>query len=197
MEIDVKLLKELREKTGIGIMECKQALTETKCDITRAIEWLKRRGITLAEKKMDKKTTAGRVGSYIHLNGKVGVLLELSCETDFVANTEEFQQLLKDLCLQVAAMSPKTISRNELPKEVIEKEKEYYRQEVKDKPAGVVDKIVEGKLEKFFYSQQCLLDQAFIKDETVKIGDLIKGKIAKFAENIAVQRFVRFEMGKN
>lgn len=194
MGIDVKSLKQLREMTGLSMMECKIALEESNGNIERAIEYLKRQGMVLAEKKQGKTTSAGRIGAYVHPNGKIGVLLELACETDFVANNEEFQALLKDLCMQVAAMKPTVVCRNDIPSEEIAKEKEFYRQEVKDKPPQIIDKIVDGKLEKFFFSQKCLLDQAFIKDETIKVSELIKSKIAKFGENIEVKRFVRFEI---
>jgi len=195
MTVDVQKLKELRDKTGISIIKCKDALVEAKGDIAKAIEHLKRQGILSAERKAGKATTAGRMGSYIHTNSKVGVLLELNSETDFVSKNEEFQELLKDLCLQVAAMSPEVVSRDQIAPEVLDKERDIYRESIKNKPPQVVDKIVEGKLEKFFYCQKCLLDQAFVKDDSIKIKDLIKGKIAKFGENITVKRFVRFEIG--
>ena len=204
VNITAQLIKELRDKTGVSMMECKNALTETKGDVSKSIEYLKHRGITLAEKKKDKATMAGCIGAYIHSNCKIGVLVELAAETDFVANTEEFQELLRDIALQIAAMNPQYVSRNDIPAEVIEKEKDYYRQEAlehqkkegKEKPPAVTDKIVEGKLDKFFYSQKCLLDQVYIKDDAMKINDLIKNKIAKFGENIVVKRFTRFELGK-
>lgn len=195
MDVDIQRLKELRDKTGLSVMQCKAALAETKGDITKAIEWLKRQGVALAEKKKDKVTRTGRIGTYVHTNNRVGVLVELNCETDFVANNEEFQELLKDLCLQVAAMNPMTVSREQIPSEIINKEKDFYRATIKNKPPEIIDKIVEGKLEKFFYSQKCLLEQPFIRDDTIKIKDLIKTKIAKFGENITVKRFVRFEIG--
>lgn len=197
MPVTAKEIKEVREKTGAGMMECKTVLEETKGDIAQAVQNLKRRGLAIAEKKKDNATKAGLVGSYIHGNGKIGVLLELGCETDFVAKNETFCELHKHLCLQVAAMAPMVVSRNDLPKEIIDKEKEFYAQEVKGKPQQVVDKIVEGKLEKFFFTQKCLLDQPFIKDDSQKIGDLVKSYVAKFGENITVKRFVRFELGKD
>lgn len=196
MTVDTKDIKDLRDKTGAGIMECKTALGECKGDIKEAVEWLKRKGLVNAEKKKDKVTSAGSIGSYIHTNGKIGVLIEVACETDFVAKNEEFQKLMKELCLQIAAMSPIVVSRDQLNKEVIEKEREFYKQEVKDKPPQIADKIVEGKLEKFFYTQRCLLDQPYVKEDKVKISELIKGHISKFGENINVKRFVRFELGK-
>ncbi|MEK7448248.1 MAG: translation elongation factor Ts [Planctomycetota bacterium] len=200
MNITTQLIKELREKTGVGMMECKTALAETNCDIPKAVEYLKRQGLKVAEKKQDKATRAGRVGAYIHTNGKVGAMIELGCETDFVAKNEEFGELLKDLCLQIAAMGPQFVSRTDLSSDILEKEKEFYRQEIAKegdakKPLQVIDKIVEGKLEKLFYSRKCLLDQVFIKDDKIKIGDLIKTNIAKFGENIVVKKFARFELG--
>lgn len=195
MTVDVQKVKELRGKTGLSIIKCKTALTEAKGDIPKAIEHLKRQGIISAEKKVGKATTAGRIGSYIHTNNKIGVLLEISSETDFVTNNEEFQEFFKDICLQITAMSPEVVSRDQIAPEVLDKERNIYRESIKDKPSQIVDKIVEGKLEKFFYCQKCLLDQPFIKDDSIKIKDFIKSKIAKFGENITVKRFVRFEIG--
>ncbi|MEW6027316.1 MAG: translation elongation factor Ts [Planctomycetota bacterium] len=189
-------VKELRDKTSASMAECKKALEECAGDVTKAADTLRRRGLAIAEKKMDKAVSQGRVGSYIHSNGKVGVMLELDCETDFVAKNEDFQMLLKDLCLHVTAMAPLVVSREQLDKQLIEQEKGFYRKEVKDKPPQIADKIVEGKIEKFFYTQKCLLDQPFVKDDKVKVGDLIKSYIAKFGENIVVKRFQRFEIGK-
>jgi len=194
--VTVKGIKELRDKTSASILECQKALAETNGDINKAVEYLRRRGLSIAEKKMDKAVSQGRIGSYIHSNGKMGVIVELGCETDFVGNNESFQMLLKDLCLHIAAMSPVVVSREQLNQEIINQEKEFYRKEVKDKPPQIIDKIVEGKLEKFFYSQKCLLDQPFVKDDKIKVGDLIKNHIAKFGENIVVKRFQRFEIGK-
>lgn len=202
--ITAQQIKELRDKTGVSIMECKGALTETSGDFTKAIEYLKHRGITLAEKKKDKATMSGRIGAYIHSNCKLGVLVEVAAETDFVANNDEFQELVKGVALQIAALNPVYVSRDDVPSEVIEKERNLYKQEIlaqqkkegKEKPPAVVDKIVDGKMDKLFYSQRCLLDQAYVKDEAVKISDLIKNKIAKFGENIVVKRFKRFELGK-
>jgi elongation factor Ts len=194
--ISAKEIKELRDKTAASIQECQKALIETCGDINKAVEHLRRRGLAIAEKKMDKAVSQGRIGSYIHSNGKLGVIVELGCETDFVGNNESFQALLKDLCLHIAAMSPVVISRDQLNQEILNQEKEFYRKEVKDKPPQIADKIVEGKLEKFFYTQKCLLDQLFVKDDKIKVGDLIKNHIAKFGENIVVKRFQRFEIGK-
>ena len=194
--ITAKEIKELRDKTAASILECKKALVETNGDINKAVEHLRRRGLSIAEKKMDKAVSQGRIGSYIHSNGKIGVLVELCCETDFTGNNELFQGLLKDICLHIAAMSPVVVSRDQLNQEIINQEKEFYRKEIKDKPPQIADKIVEGKLDKFFYSQKCLLDQPFVKDDKIKVGDLIKNHIAKFGENIVVKRFQRFEIGR-
>lgn len=194
--ITAKEIKELRDKTAASILECQKALVETNGDINKAVEHLRRRGLAIAEKKMDKAVSQGRIGSYIHSNGKMGVIVELGCETDFVGNNELFQALLKDICLHIAAMSPAVVSRDQLNQEIINQEKEFYRKEIKDKPPQIADKIVEGKLDKFFYSQKCLLDQPFVKDDKIKVGDLIKNHIAKFGENIVVKRFQRFEIGK-
>ncbi|MDI6732789.1 MAG: translation elongation factor Ts [Planctomycetota bacterium] len=194
--VSVKEVKELRDKTSASILECKKSLEEAGGDINKAADLLRRRGLAIAEKKMGKAVSQGRIGSYIHSNGKVGVLVELACETDFVANNEEFQTLLKDLCLHITAMSPLVVSRDQLDKALIEQEKEFYRKEVKDKPPQIVEKIAEGKIEKFFYIQKCLLDQFFVKDDKVKVADHIKGYIAKLGENIVVKRFQRFEIGK-
>jgi elongation factor Ts len=189
-------VKELRDKTSANMVECKKALEEVCGDVNKAVDVLRRRGMALAEKKMDKAVSQGRVGSYIHSNGKVGVMLELACETDFVAKNDDFQALLKDLCLHITAMSPMVISKEQLDAQMIEQEKEFYRKELKDKPPQMVEKIVDGKIEKFFYTQKCLLDQPFVKDDKIKVGDMIKNHIAKFGENIVVKRFQRFEIGK-
>jgi len=189
-------VKELRDKTAASIAECKKALEETCGDVTKAMDCLRRRGMALADKKTDKAVSQGRIGSYIHSNGKIGVMIELACETDFVAKNESFQELLKDICLHITAMSPLVVTREQLDPQVIQQEKDFYRKEVKDKPPQIADKIVEGKIEKFFYTQKCLLDQPFVKDDKIKVGDHIKTYIAKFGENIVVKRFQRFEIGK-
>jgi len=189
-------VKELRDKTSASMAECKKALEEACGDVNKAVDVLRRRGLSIAEKKMGKDVSQGRIGSYIHSNGKVGVMVELACETDFVAKNEEFQALLKDICLHITAMSPLVISKDQLDAQMIEQEKEFYRKELKDKPPQMIDKIVDGKIEKFFYTQKCLMDQPFVKDDKIKIGDLIKNYIAKFGENIVVKKFQRFEIGK-
>lgn len=198
MGVDAKQVMDLHRQTGCKLIECKKILEDVNGDYNKALEILKKKGLVYAERKMDKVTSQGIIQSYIHSDGKGGVLLELSCETDFVAKNEEFRKLSKDLCLQIYAMEPKYIQPSDVPADILEKEKELYLEEVKDKPPEIRDKIIQGKLEKNFYSKYCLLNQAFIKDETgqTKVADLIKEKISKFGENITVKRFARFELGK-
>jgi elongation factor Ts len=198
MPADINAVKELRERTGLGMMECKKALEQTNGDIEKAFEIIRKRGIAIAEKHKEKKTLEGRIGSYIHTNGKIGVLVEIGCLSDFVAQNSEFTQLLKDICLQVAAMSPIAISREQVPAAVIEEEKKKYAADVQDKPADVAEKIITGKMEKFFYSQKCLLEQVFVKDPEGKqtIKELVQGKIAAFGENLDIRRFVRLQVGE-
>lgn len=195
MKIDTSKIKELREKTGLGVIECKKALEEAKGDIEKAIEVLRQRGLEISEKKEKREAKEGIIGSYVHTNGKIGVLIEVNCETDFVAKNSEFEELVKNLCLQIAAMNPKWIDVESIPKEVIEKKKEEIKESFKDKPSSVVEKIIEGKLNDF-YKEKVLLKQTFIKDENITIEEYIKSKIAKLGENIKVKRFIRFEVGE-
>ena len=195
MAISASMVKELREKTNAGMMECKKALQEVGGDIEKAIELLRKRGLDIAAKKSSRATKEGIIGSYVHSNGKIGVLVEVSCETDFVAKNEEFKEFVKDLTLQIASAFPQYLSREEVPEEIIAKEKEIYAEQVKGKPENIIDKIVEGKLEKF-YKQVCLIDQLFVKDDKKTINDLLKEKIAKLGENMAIKRFVRFQVGE-
>lgn len=197
MDISASQVKELREKTGCGIMDCKSALAEAKGDMTKAVEILKIKGLSKADKKMSRAAKQGKIGSYIHSNGKIGVLLELNCETDFVSNTEEYQALIKEICMQVAAASPKFVKTEDIPQEFIEKEREIYKQQVieQGKPANVADKIVEGKLAGM-YKEICLLNQVYIRDTKMTVNDLIKSYISKFGENIVVTRFARFALGE-
>ncbi len=190
------MVKELREKTGAGIMDCKRALQEAGGDMEKALDILKKKGIAKAEKKATREAKEGLIGSYIHMGGKIGVLVEVNCETDFVARTQEFQQLVKDIAMQIAAMSPLYVSKEDVPQEVIEREKAIYREQAlkAGKPEHVVEKIVEGKLNKFF-EDICLLEQPFIRDDSKKVKDLITEAIAKLGENIKVSRFVRFQVG--
>lgn len=195
MAITAQMVKELREKTGAGMMECKKALETSGGDFNKAIEILRQKGLATAQKKASREAREGIITSYIHMD-KIGVMLELNCETDFVAKNEEFRQLAKDIAMQIAASNPQYIQREDIPQEVIEKEKEIYKSQIKgNKPPQVVEKIVEGKLEKFF-EEMCLLDQPFIKEPEKKIKDLITEKVAKFGENIMVRRFVRFQVGQ-
>ncbi len=197
MSISAELVKELRVKTGCGIMDCKQALKESNGDITTATEILRKKGLASASKKSGRTTSEGLIASYIHAGGKIGVLLEINCETDFVARTPDFQELVKNLCLQVAAADPSYVSREEVPAGVIAKEKEISQAQFANsgKPPQIVEKIVEGKLEKGFYAQVCLLEQSFVKDGSLTVQDLIFQKIAKLGENIKLRRFTRYQLG--
>jgi elongation factor Ts len=195
-EITAQLVKTLREKTNVGMMECKAALTEANGDIEAAETILRKKGIAKAEKKADRQAKEGIVSSYIHLGGRVGVLIEVNCETDFVAKNDNFQDFVKDITLHIAAANPKFLSREEVSPELIAKEREIAAEQVKGKPANIVDKIVEGKLEKI-YSDLCLLEQPFIKDDKKTINDVVKGKIAELGENIIIRRFVRYATGED
>ncbi|MCX7988932.1 MAG: translation elongation factor Ts [Thermodesulfovibrio sp.] len=196
MAITAQMVKELREKTGAGMMECKKALEHSGGDFNKAIEYLRQKGLATAQKKAGRSASEGIIASYIHMD-KIGVMLELNCETDFVARNEEFRQLAKDIAMHIAASNPQYISKDDIPQEVIEKEKEIYKAQITgNKPPQVVEKIIEGKLEKFF-EEMCLLNQPFIREPERKIGDLITEKIAKFGENIVVRRFVRFQVGQS
>jgi elongation factor Ts len=197
MEISASLVKELREKTGLGLMDCKKALAETEGDMQKAIDYLRTKGALKAAKREGRATSEGRVGSYIHMNGKIGVLLELNCESDFVAKTEQFAGLLKDLCMQIAASAPRWIGAADVPEDIVVKEKEIYMEQAKEagKPDKMLDKIAEGKLKKF-YSETCLLDQPFVKEDSKTVGELIKEKIAQLGENITVGRFTRYQLGQ-
>ncbi|MEN2985567.1 MAG: translation elongation factor Ts [Thermodesulfovibrionaceae bacterium] len=193
--ITAQMVKELREKTGAAMMECKKALEASGGDFDKAIEYLRQKGLATAQKKATRTAQEGIITAYIHMD-KIGVLLELNCETDFVARNEEFRQLAKDIAMQIAASNPQYISREDIPEEVIEKEKEIYKTQITgNKPPQVVEKIILGKLEKF-YEEVCLMDQPFIKEPDRKIKDLITEKIAKFGENIVVRRFARFQVGE-
>ena len=196
MTVTADMVKRLREQTGAGMMDCKKALSESNGDIDKAIEILRKRGLSAAEKKAGRKATEGLIGSYIHMD-KIGVLVEVNCETDFVARTDDFRQLVKDIAMHIAAANPAYLSREDVPQEIIEREKRIYREQIKDKPEHVIDKIVEGKLEKF-YTETCLMEQIFVKDpeHKQKIKDIVTEMIAKLGENIVVRRFVRFQLGE-
>ncbi len=195
--MDLELIKELRAKTGAGIVDCKKALAEANGNIDKAIEILREKGIAKAVKKAGRATNQGIVSAYIHPGAQIGVLIELDCETDFVARTDEFKKLANEIALQIAATDPDYVDREEVPEEVIEKEKEIYRKQLEEqkKPAHIIDKIIQGKIETF-YKEHCLLDLPYIRDEKITIKDLIKEYIAKFGENITVRRFARFKVGE-
>ncbi len=195
MAITIEMVKELRERTGAGVLDCRNALQEVEGDFDQAAELLRKKGLALAEKKAEREAGEGLIEAYVHAGGKLGVLVELNCETDFVARTDEFRELAHDVALQVAAADPRYLAPDDIPSEVIEREREWQRQQVgPGKPEEVMDTILEGKLKKY-YQEVCLLDQTFIKDEGITIRDLITSKIAKLGENIKVRRFSRFEMG--
>ncbi len=197
MEVSASVVKELREKTGAGMMDCKKALAETGGDVRKAIDYLRQKGLAAAAKKADRAAADGAVGAYVHPGGKIGVLVEINCETDFVARTGEFQTLLKDIAMQVAAANPRYIRREDVSPAELDKEKEIYRQQALEtgKPEKVIDKIVEGKIDRF-YSEVCLLEQSFIKDPDKTISTVINDAIARLGENIQVRRFARYHLGE-
>jgi elongation factor Ts len=192
-------VKELRDRTGAGVMDCKEALQASQGDLETAVEYLRKKGVAGAAKRAQREVKEGVIGSYIHAGSKLGVLVEVDCETDFVARTDDFQALVKDLAMQVAAANPAYVSREDVPATVLEKEREIYREQLADqkKPPQILDKIVEGKLEKFF-TEQCLLEQAFIKDTTgtMKVKDLVDAVNAKTRERVVIKRFARFQVGE-
>ena len=195
MEITAAMVKELRSLSGAGIMECKSALKETKGHVEDAITFLRKKGLAKADKKSDRNTSEGKVGTYIHQGGKIGVMLQLNCETDFVANTPDFQELVRDVAMHIAAAKPRFATREEVTEEVLGKEREIFVHQAKEsgKPENIIDKIVTGKMEKF-YAENCVLEQPFVKDTNVTIGELIKQKIALLGENINLSQFARFEI---
>jgi len=195
IEIDPKQVKQLREKTNAGFMDCKRALAEAGGDLEKAETILRTKGIASAGKKASRVAKEGIVASYIHLQGKVGVLVEVNCETDFVAKNENFRAFVKDITLHIAAAQPHYVSREEVPAQIVEAERAIYAEQVKDKPANVVDKIVQGKLDKY-YSTVCLLEQGFIKNPDQTINDLVKSKITELGENIVIRRFTRYQVGE-
>jgi elongation factor Ts len=197
MNISANQVKELREKTGAPMMDCKQALVEAKGDLEQAIVHLRKKGIATAAKKATRVTTEGAVGSYIHAGGKIGVLVEVNCESDFVARTDDFKDLVHDIAMHIAASDPKYIRREDVTPEDFEREKEIYREQAAStgKPPAVVEKIVEGKMAKF-YEEVCLYEQAFIKEQTINVSQLIASRIGKLGENISVRRFARFKVGE-
>ncbi|RLC32044.1 MAG: elongation factor Ts [Deltaproteobacteria bacterium] len=197
LEISASLIKELREKTGVGIMDCKAALIESAGDIEKAVGYLRKKGIATAQKRGGRATSQGQVQSYIHAGGKIGVLVEVNCETDFTAKTDDFTMFARDIAMQIAATMPISVDRETVPADILEKERDIYATQAREsgKPDKIIDKIVEGKMKKFF-SEACLLEQAFVKNPDITIQDLLNEMIAKTGENIVIQRFVRFQVGE-
>lgn len=197
MGISAQQVKELREKTGVGMMECKKALQEAGGDVDRAVKLLRERGMAQATKRAGRATREGMVHAYIHPGSRIGVLVEVNCETDFVARTDEFKELVKDIAMQVAASGPLYVQREEVPEEVIEAERDIYRSQAAQsgKPEKVIERIVEGKLDDFF-SKVCLLEQTFIKDQKMTISDLLKERIAQTGENLSIRRFTLYRLGE-
>ncbi|HEC98414.1 MAG TPA: translation elongation factor Ts [Nitrospirae bacterium] len=196
MTVTADMVKRLREQTGAGMMDCKKALSESNGDFENAIDVLRKKGLAAAEKKAGRKASEGLILSYIHMD-KIGVLVEVNCETDFVARTDDFRQFVKDVAMHIAAANPRYLSRENIPQDVIEREKSIYREQTKDRPEHVVEKIFEGKLEKF-YAENCLMDQIFVKDPEQKkrIRDIVTEMVSRFGENIIVRRFTRFQLGE-
>ncbi len=196
-EITAQLVKELREKTSAGMMDCKKALSENAGDMAKAEDWLRKKGLAKVGSKAGRIAAEGAVGSYIHMGGKIGVLVEINCETDFVARTPEFQNLVKDVAMHVAALNPKWVRREEVPEDVVAKEKEIYRVQVKEsgKPEKAWDKIIDGKLDKFF-QDYCLVDQPFAKEQSKSVKTIVDELIAKTGENMQIRRFARFQLGE-
>ena len=197
MEIKATAVKDLREKTSAGIMDCKMALKETDGNIDKAVEYLRKKGLATAAKKLGRASKEGTIGSYIHLGGKIGVLIEANCETDFVAKTSDFMDFVKNVAMHVAAANPLYLKREAVPKEVLEKERDIYRSQAVDsgKPEKVIDKIVDGKLEKYL-SEVCLLEQSYVKEPDITIKELIDTLISKIGENISIRRFARFQLSE-
>ena len=195
MAIEASSVRELRDRTSAGVLDCKIALEEANGDFEKAGEILRKKGLAKAMKKGSRGTPEGRVGSYIHTNGKVGVLVEINCETDFVAKNDVFEALVKDICMHIAATDPMAVSRETVPQDMIDREKKAYNEEFKDKPDNVRDKIIEGKMESF-YKEVCLINQPFVKDNDQTIEDLLKNAITKLGENVKISRFARFAIGE-
>jgi len=196
MEITAALVKKLRDATGAGMMECKAALTEANGDLEAATTLLRKRGLAAATKKAGRSTSEGLVGHYIHMGGKIGVLVEINCESDFVARTDKFQELAKEIAMHIAAANPTYVRREDVPADLVAREREIYKDQVKDKPAQVIDKIVDGKLNSF-YQQFCLMEQASVRDPNVTIAQLVQDAIRLLGENITVTRFVRMKVGES
>ena len=197
MDISATMVRDLREKTGAGMMDCKKALAESGGDFEKAVDYLRQKGLATAAKRAGRVASEGRVGSYIHAGGKIGVMVEVNCETDFVAKTDDFQSFAKDIAMQIAASNPLHVRREDVPAEALEKDREIYRIQAREsgKPEKVIDRIVDGKLEKY-YGEVCLLEQVFVKDTDIKVQDLLNGLIGKLGEKIEIRRFARFQVGE-
>ena len=197
MDIDASAVKDLRQKTGAGIMDCKRALKEAQGNVDKAIEFLRKKGLAKAAKRTGRSAHEGLVESYIHPGGRIGVLVEVNCETDFVARTQEFKDFVRDISMHIAAANPQYLTREDVPEEVIQKERDILRMQALEmgKPEKVVDRIVEGKMERFF-SEVCLLEQAYVKDLDVTVGDLLNSLVGKIGERIAIRRFSRYQLGE-
>jgi elongation factor Ts len=198
LEISAAMVKELRTKTGAGMMDCKEALTDSKGDFEKALEYLRKKGLSAATKRSSKAAKEGTVASYIHMQGRIGVMVELNCETDFVAKTDDFKAMAKDIAMHVAATNPRYVSPDQIPEDVLASERDIYRSQAaaEKKPEKIWDKIIDGKLKKY-YEEVCLMEQKFIKDPDISVGTLVKNLIAKTGENIVVRRFARFQLGED
>ncbi len=197
MDISAEAVKKLREKTGVGLMDCKDALKQSNGDMEKAIDYLREKGLAKLQKRMGKIASEGLIASYIHTGGKVGVMVEVNCETDFVANTKDFQEFARDIAMQITAANPLYVKREDVPQEVIDKEKDIYKKQALEsgKPEKILDTIVEGKIEKF-YQEVCLIEQSFIKNPDITVKELLEGLVVKMGEKILVNRFVRFQLGE-
>ncbi|PIE75049.1 MAG: translation elongation factor Ts [Deltaproteobacteria bacterium] len=195
-EVTAQMVKELRDKSGAGIMDCKQALKDCDCDIEKAMDFLRKKGLATAKKRAGKDVSEGRIESYIHMGGKIGVLVEVNCETDFVAKNNDFVDFCKNIAMHIAASSPEAIVPEDLSKEVCDRERKFYEEQVREmgKPDNIIDKIVDGKMEKF-YKEACLLTQPYVKDPKLSIQDVINELVAKIGENVVIKRFSRFQIG--
>ena len=197
MEVSASMVKDLREKTGAGMMDCKKALAESAGNFEKAVDYLRQKGLATAARRAGKVASEGQIGSYVHAGGKIGVMVEVNCETDFVAKTDDFQAFAKDVAMHIAASSPLYIQRENVPPEALEREREIYRAQAREagKPEKIMEKIVEGKLEKY-YSEVCLLEQPFVKDPDRTVQDLLNGLIGKLGEKVEIRRFIRFQVGE-
>lgn len=197
MEISASMVKDLREKTGAGMMDCKKALSESGGNFEKAVDYLRQKGLATAAKRAGRIASEGRIGSYVHAGGKIGVMVEINCETDFVAKTDDFQVFAKDIAMHIAASSPLFIRREEITSDILDREREIYRAQAREtgKPEKIIDKIIDGKLEKF-YGEVCLLEQPFVKDPDLSVQDLLNGLIGKLGEKVEIRRFNRFQVGE-